>query len=76
MWDVESVYGNPSPYANPELERHMLEGRISAARKILTAFEKDGDGETAARWRRITDELLDHLAEVDARANTAALEKA
>jgi len=70
-----TAYGNPKPYASPGLERAMIEGRITAARKISKVFEDQGQTAIAAKWSRIADELLDHLAEVDARAVSAAMDE-
>lgn len=68
-----SAYGNPPPYATPELERAALEGRIRAARRIWLQAEKAGDAVTVARWSATVDQLLDHLGNVEARAASVAL---
>jgi len=70
-----TAYGNPKPYASPGLERSMIEGRITAARKISKIFEGQRQVAIAAKWARIADELLDHLGEVDARAASAAMDE-
>lgn len=67
-----SAYGNPQPYPLPDLERRAIEGRIKVARTIAATSDRPY---TAAAWSRIVDELLDHLAEIDARAATAAMER-
>lgn len=62
-----SAYGNPSPYPSVDLERSALLGRLRVARSIIANAERPS---TAARWQTIADELLDHLTEVDARAES------
>lgn len=66
-----SAYGNPQPYANLELERDALLGRIKVARSIATTHSR---AKTRASWKAVLDELLDHLNEVDARAASAAMD--
>lgn len=69
----ETAYGNPQPYASPEVERHALLGRIGVARSIIANTERE---DTRIRWARTLDVLLDHLAEVDVRAASAAMDAA
>jgi hypothetical protein len=70
---MRSAYGNPRPYPSLTLERHELEGRIRVARFIAKQYETSGDSQRLTRWNTTIDELLDHLAEVDARALSAAI---
>jgi hypothetical protein len=69
-----SAYGNPRPYMSVELERSSLEGRLEVARRIVAAFADAGDQRTVEKWRATCDELLDHLAYLDDRAASAALD--
>lgn len=70
---MRSAYGNPRPYSSLALERHALEGRLKVARFIAKQYEISRDNRRFARWSATVDELLDHLAEVDARALSASI---
>ena len=67
-----SAYGNPQPVADVELERFVIEGRLKVARGIA---RDDPRLATRRRWAETVDELLDHLAEVDARAASRAMDE-
>lgn len=67
-----SAYGNPQPYRTPELERSAILGRLRVARGIAA---RATDETRRRQWAATVDELLDHLAEVEVRAATAARER-
>jgi hypothetical protein len=70
-----TLYGNPRPYASPELERSALTGRLRVARGIAARYARSGQTERFTRWSLTVDELLEHLLEVDTRAASASMDK-
>lgn len=70
----ESAYANPQPYAESDLERSALAGRIKVARGIATRYQQAGDGVRAARWQATVDRLLEHYNAAGDRAVTAAID--
>jgi uncharacterized protein involved in exopolysaccharide biosynthesis len=70
-----STYGNPQPYTTVNLERFTLIGRIKVANELARQYRDNNDNIRQMRWQRISDELLDHLNELDARVNSAQLSK-
>jgi hypothetical protein len=76
MLTSDSPYANPQPYDSPGLERHALEGRLAVAKGIRDRCVNRGDTARAASWQAIVDQLLEHLAHVDDRAVTAAIDRA
>jgi hypothetical protein len=72
---TRSAYGNPQPYAVPELERSALVGRLRYQQHMVEMYRKLGDFQRLSRAMFIIDELLSHLIEVDSRSVTASMEK-
>jgi hypothetical protein len=63
-----SAYGAGAPsYADAELQRTQLEGRLRVAIGIRDRAQASGHVASAARWARNVDELLDRLNEVRGR---------
>lgn len=63
-----SAYGTGAPtYADAELQRSNIEGRIEVARGIRDRAIVSGNTARAASWQAIIDELLDRLLEVRGR---------
>lgn len=60
-----SAYGAGAPrYADAELQKKTLVGRLEVAKGIRDRAAADGDAVRERRWRVIVDELLDRLLEV------------
>jgi hypothetical protein len=57
------------------MERFAIEGRITTAAKIRDICADAGRTASATRWQAIVDELLEHLAYIDDRAATTAMDR-
>jgi hypothetical protein len=71
---ADTVYGNPQPYANIELERSALHGRLAVARFIEQVHRASGANRVADIYRGVIDELLGHLSQIEVRVASAMLE--